>query len=108
MGMIAADQRTYRVTGQVGWLGLWIGGHPALSLHSSNQPGELSQWPRHDDSTINTVISTSIITSLNSNHSNAKYYLTTLSIQQDEPTVTTSIGSEQPTHWHPVSDVTVR
>jgi len=30
--------------------------HLALSLHSSNEPGELSQWPRHDDSTINTVI----------------------------------------------------
>ena len=25
----------------------------ALSLHSSNEPGELSQWLRHDDSTIN-------------------------------------------------------
>jgi len=25
-------------------LGLRIGCHPALSLHSSNEPGELSQW----------------------------------------------------------------
>ena len=25
---------------QVGWLGLRVGGHPALSLHSSNEPGE--------------------------------------------------------------------
>ena len=25
----------------------------ALSLHSSNEPGELSQWLCHDDSTIN-------------------------------------------------------
>ena len=25
--------------------GLRVGGHPALSLHSSNEPGELSQWP---------------------------------------------------------------
>ena len=25
------------------WLGLRVGGHPALSLHSSNEPGELSQ-----------------------------------------------------------------
>ena len=25
-------------------LGLRVGGHPALSLHSSNEPGELSQW----------------------------------------------------------------
>jgi len=28
---------------EVDWLGLRIGGHPALSLHSSNEPGELSQ-----------------------------------------------------------------
>ena len=26
------------------WLGLRVGGHPALSLHSSDEPGELSQW----------------------------------------------------------------
>jgi len=25
------------------WLALGVGGHPALSLHSSNEPGELSQ-----------------------------------------------------------------
>ena len=31
------------LTAQVGWLSLWVGGHPALSLHSSNEPGELSQ-----------------------------------------------------------------
>jgi len=31
------------LTAQVGWLGLWVGSHPALSLHSSNEPGELSQ-----------------------------------------------------------------
>jgi len=40
---------------------LRVGGHLALSLHSSNEPGELSQWPRHDDSTINIVIGISII-----------------------------------------------
>ena len=32
------------LTAQVDWLGLSVGGHPALSLHSSNEPGELSQW----------------------------------------------------------------
>jgi len=26
------------------WLGLRVGGHPALILHSSNELGELSQW----------------------------------------------------------------
>ena len=28
----------------------------ALSLHSSNEPGELSQWLSHDDSTINIIL----------------------------------------------------
>jgi len=31
------------LTDQVDWLDLTVGGHPALSLHSSNEPGELSQ-----------------------------------------------------------------
>jgi len=50
-----------RLTGQVGWLGLRVGSHLALSLHSSNEPGELSQWSRLDDSTINIVIGIGII-----------------------------------------------
>jgi len=41
MWMIAAY--TGGRTAQVGWLGLRVGGHPALSLHSSNEPRELSQ-----------------------------------------------------------------
>ena len=40
---------------QVYWLGLRVGGQPALSLHLSNEPGELSQWLCHDDSTINVI-----------------------------------------------------
>ena len=28
---------------QVDWLGLRVGGHPALGLHSSDEPDELSQ-----------------------------------------------------------------
>ena len=36
-----------------------------LSLHSSNEPGELSQWPRHDDSTINIVFGILTITATN-------------------------------------------
>ena len=32
------------LTAQVGWFGLRVGGHPALSLHSSDELGELSQW----------------------------------------------------------------
>jgi len=33
----------------------------ALSLHSSNEPSELSQWPWHKDSTINIDISIIIL-----------------------------------------------
>ena len=43
------------LTAQIGWFGLRVGGHPALSLHSSNELGELSQCG-HDDSTINIVV----------------------------------------------------
>ena len=32
------------LTAQVGWLGLRVGGHPALSQYSSDEPGKLSQW----------------------------------------------------------------
>ena len=44
------------LTAQIGWFGLRVGGQPVLSLHSSNEPGELSQWLCHDDSTINIVV----------------------------------------------------
>ena len=37
--MIAA---TGGLTAQVDWLGLRVGGHLALNLHLSNEPGELS------------------------------------------------------------------
>jgi len=36
-----------------GWLGLRVAGHPVLSLHLSDEHGELSQWLCHDDRTIN-------------------------------------------------------
>jgi len=42
-----------KLTVQVDWLGVRVGNQPALSLHSSNEPGELSRWLCHDDSTIN-------------------------------------------------------
>jgi len=29
---------------QADWLGGKVGGHPALMLYSSDEPGELSQW----------------------------------------------------------------
>jgi len=47
MAMLSADgssQSFGGLTAQIGtWFGLRVGGHPALSLHSSNEPGELSQ-----------------------------------------------------------------
>jgi len=58
MRMVAAISGGLTV--QVGWLGLGVGGQTALSMHSSNEPGELSQWLCHDDSTIN-IISVIII-----------------------------------------------
>jgi len=64
MATVSADgssQSFGGLTAQIGWFGLRIGGHPALSLHSSNEPGELSQWLCHDDSTINVVVDIIII-----------------------------------------------
>jgi len=31
------------LTAPVDWLGLRVGGHPALCLHSANEPAKLSQ-----------------------------------------------------------------
>ena len=58
MRMVAAFTSAFIF--QVGWLGLRYGDHLALSLHSSNEPGELSQWPRHDYSYINIVTGISL------------------------------------------------
>ena len=47
MAMVDVDDSsppTGGLTAQVDWLGLRVGGHLALSLHSSYKPGELSQW----------------------------------------------------------------
>ena len=46
LAMVSADgssQSFGGLTAQIGWFGLRVGGHPALSLHSSNETGELSQ-----------------------------------------------------------------
>ena len=53
-----------RLIAQVIWLGLRAGGHPALSLHSSSEPGELSNDFGHDNSIINTVVVIIIIITL--------------------------------------------
>ena len=47
MAMVDVDDSSLPAGGlraQVDWLGLRVGGHLALSLHSSYEPGELSQW----------------------------------------------------------------
>jgi len=38
----------------------------SLTLHSSNEPGELSQWPCHDNSTTNIVAELSLLLLLSS------------------------------------------
>ena len=57
-----------RLTAQFGWLVLRVGRRLVLSLHSLNEPGELSHWPCHDDSTTNiafgiiiTIICTTVV-----------------------------------------------
>jgi len=40
---------TGALTAQVGWLGLKVGGCSVLSVHLSNELGELTQWLCHDD-----------------------------------------------------------
>ena len=48
--------------------GLVVGRRPlGAILHSSTEPGELSQWLCHDDSTINIVICITIISLLSCN-----------------------------------------
>jgi len=46
MAMLSADgssQSFGGLTAQIGWFDLRVGGHLALSLHSSNEAGKLSQ-----------------------------------------------------------------
>ena len=55
MAMVGVDSGSlYRRTQSSG---LVLGRQPlGAVLHSSSEPGELSQWFCHDDSTINTVV----------------------------------------------------
>jgi len=46
MAMVSADgssQSFGGLTAHIGWFGLRVGVHQALSLHSPNEPGELSK-----------------------------------------------------------------
>jgi len=45
---------------QADWLHQKVSGRAALTLHSSDEPGELLQWQCHDDSTINIAVATTI------------------------------------------------
>ena len=47
---------TGRLMAQVLRLGPKVGRHLALFLHSSHEPGELSQCSTHDDSTIKIIV----------------------------------------------------
>jgi len=46
MVMVDTDGAAFtgRLTAQVSWVGLRVGSHLALSLHSLNESSELSQW----------------------------------------------------------------
>ena len=69
MAMVPADGSSQSFGGlaaQISWFGLRVGGHPALSLHSSNEPGEISQWLCHDDSTMNIISNIIIILQMRS------------------------------------------
>ena len=60
MWMIAANFRRTHSLSRL--LGLRVGGHPALSLHSSDEPRVNSRNDfGHDDSTINIVVAIIII-----------------------------------------------
>ena len=53
-GEVDVDGSCQFLADSVDWLGLGVGGHPVLSLHSSN---ELSQWLwSRGDNTVNIVV----------------------------------------------------
>ena len=61
MAMVGVDSGSlYRRTHTLSCLA-WYGSAPFYILHSSNEPGVLSQWLCHDDSTINIVLDIIII-----------------------------------------------
>jgi len=57
MAMVDVDGSSLPADSQVKSVCLaWVLAAIWLSLHSSNEPCELSQWPRHDDSNINIIL----------------------------------------------------
>ena len=63
MAMVGEDSDSlYKWTHSLSLLAWsWVGGLLGAVLHSSNEPGELSQWLCHDDSTTNIVLDIIII-----------------------------------------------
>jgi len=61
MVTVGVDDGSLHVDSQPKSVGLVlkVGSHLALSLHSSSEPSELSQWPCRDDSSIDIDISIS-------------------------------------------------
>jgi len=55
------DDGSLQVDSQLKSVGLRVGSHLALSLHSLNESSELSQWPCHYDVPINIGIISNII-----------------------------------------------
>ena len=53
----------------------------ALSLHSSNEPGKLSQWLCHDDSTINIILVIIIIIIMFDPHT--KFVVSTITCNEE-------------------------
>ena len=65
MAMVGVDSgslyRRTRSLSRLAWS--WVGGRLIGAVpHSSNEPGELSQWLCHDDSTINIVLDITFVT----------------------------------------------
>jgi len=62
MAMVGVDWQRVQADSQPKSSGLVLGRRPLSAvLHSSNEPGELSQWFCHDDSTINIVLNIIVI-----------------------------------------------
>ena len=92
MAMVSADgssQSFGGLTAQIGWFGQRVGGRPALSLHSSNEPGELLQWLCHEDSTRNIVVVIIIIIIIRPNIINPNH----------NPKPTPNLNSSHVTNW---------
>jgi len=66
MAMVGVDWQPVQAVSQPKSSGLVLGRRPlGAVLHSSHEPGELSQWLCHDDSIVNIVLVIIIIIIIN-------------------------------------------